>query len=95
MAQSQNPHLIQRLSLQPSTTTLSGSQQCYAKGYYGSRTTFEYLSLFFWCPSLLMAWSGFPDTIHIFSILFSVGWGRPFPTFVVRGSQAQIAESFV
>jgi hypothetical protein len=95
MAQSHNLHLIQRLSLQPPATALSGSQQCYAKGSYGSRTTSRYLSLSFWCPSLLVAWTGYPDTIHLFSVLFSMGLGRPFLAFVVRGSQAQITASFV
>jgi hypothetical protein len=71
-------------------TTLSGSQQCYAKGSYGSHTTSPYLSLSFQCPSLLATWTGCPDTVHIFSVLCSVGWGRPFLDFVVRGSQAQI-----
>jgi hypothetical protein len=94
-SQSQNPHLIQRLSLRPPTTALSDSQQCYAKGSYGSCTTSQYLSLSFWCPSFLVAWTGCPDTVHIFSVLCSMGWGRPFLAFVVRGSQAQIAMSFV
>jgi hypothetical protein len=31
--------------------------------------------------------------LSMFSILCSVGWGRPFLDFVVRGSQAQIAMS--
>jgi hypothetical protein len=95
MAQSHNLHLIQRLSLQPPAIALSVSQQCYAKGSYGSHTTSRYLSLSFWCPSLLAAWNGCPDTIHFFSILFLVGWGHPFLDFVVRGSQAQIFASFV
>jgi hypothetical protein len=82
LAQSLNPHLIQRLSLRPPATTLSSSQQCYAKGSYGS-------------PSLLAAWTGYPDTVHILSILFSVGWGHPFLDFVVGGFQAQIVASFV
>jgi hypothetical protein len=59
-------------------TALSGSQQCYAKGSYGSRTTSRYLSLSFRCPSWLAAWAGCPNTVHIFFILFSVGWGHPF-----------------
>jgi hypothetical protein len=75
--------------------TLSDNQQCYAKGSYGSHTTSWYLSLSFHCPSLLVAWNGFPDTIHILSALCSVGWGSPFLAFVVRGSQAQIVASFV
>jgi hypothetical protein len=49
----------------------------------------------FRCPSLLVACTGCLDTVHIFSVLCSVGWGRPFLAFVVRGSQAQIAASFV
>jgi hypothetical protein len=89
------PALIQRLSLRPPATALSGSQQCYAKGSYGSRTTSRYLSLSFQCPSLLAAWTGCPDTFHLCFVLYSVGWGRPFLAFVVRGSQAQIAASFV
>ena len=36
-----------------------------------------------------------PDTVHIFSVLCLVGWGYRFLDFVVRGSQAQIATSFV
>jgi hypothetical protein len=76
-------------------TILIDSQQCYAKGSYGSRTTSWYLSLSFWCPSLLAAWTGCLDTVHIFSVLFSVGWGCPFLDFFVRGSQAQITASFV
>jgi hypothetical protein len=56
---------------------------------------FLYLSLSFRCPSLLVAWTGCPDTVHIFSVLCSVGWGHPFLAFVVRGSQAQIVASFV
>jgi hypothetical protein len=61
-----NPHLILRLSLRPSSTALRG-QQCYVKGSYGSHTTSQYLSLSFWCPSLLAAWTGvdyFPDQLH-------------------------------
>jgi hypothetical protein len=95
MAQGLNLTLIQRLSLRPPMTALSDSQQFYAKGSYGSRTTSQYLSLSFRCPSLLVASTGCPDTVHIFSILCSMGWGRPFLAFVVRGSQAQIAASFV
>jgi hypothetical protein len=72
-------------------TALSGSQQCYAKGSYGSHTTSRYLSLSLQCPYLLVAWNACPDTVHIFSILCSVGWGHPFLAFVVRGSQAQIS----
>jgi hypothetical protein len=76
-------------------TALSGSEKCHAKGSYGSHTTSQYLSLSFRCPSLLAAWTGCPDTIHIFSVLYSMGWGHPFLAFVVRGSQAQIVVSFV
>jgi hypothetical protein len=40
----------------------------------------------FLCPSLLA-----DCTVHTFFLCpFSVGWGRPFLAFVVRGSQAQI-----
>jgi hypothetical protein len=53
---------------------------------YGSCTTSRYPSLSFQCPSLLVAWTGCPDTIHIFSVLCFVGWGHPFLVFVVRGS---------
>jgi hypothetical protein len=74
---------------------LGESQQCYAKGSYGSCTTSQCLSLSFWCLSLLVSWAGCPDTVHICSILCSVGWGRPFLVVVVRGSQAQIVVSFV
>jgi hypothetical protein len=95
LAQSLNSHLIQRLSLRPPTTALSGSQQFYAKGSYGSRTTNQYISLSFWCPSLLTAWTGCHDIVHIFSVLCSMGWGYPFLDFVLRGSQAQIVASFV
>jgi hypothetical protein len=35
---------------------------------------------------LLVAWTGCPDTVHLFSILCSVGWGCPFLDFFVRGS---------
>jgi hypothetical protein len=49
----------------------------------------------FWCPYLLVAWNGCPDTVNIFSILCSMGWGHPFLAFVVRASQAQISTSFV
>jgi hypothetical protein len=66
--------MIQILSLHPPATALSGSQQCYAKGSYGSHTTSQYISLSFWCPSLLLAWTGCPDAIHIFSVLCLVGW---------------------
>jgi hypothetical protein len=76
-------------------TALRGSQQCYAKGSYGNRTTSWYISLSFRCPSFLMAWTDFPDTVHLFFVLYSMGWGRPFLDFVVRGSQAQIVASFV
>jgi hypothetical protein len=76
-------------------TALSDNQQCYAKGSYGSRTTSRYISLSFWCPYLLAAWTDFTDTVHIFFVLFSMGWGFPFLNFVVRGSQAQIVASFV
>jgi hypothetical protein len=76
-------------------TALSDSQHCYAKGSYGSRTTSRYLSLSFRCPYLLADWTGCPDTVHIFSILCSMGWECPFLDFVVRGSQAQIVASFV
>jgi hypothetical protein len=76
-------------------TALSDNQQCYAKGSYGSHTTSRYLSLSFQCPSFLVAWTGCPDTVHLFSVLCSVGWGHPFLAFVVRGSQAQIVASFV
>jgi hypothetical protein len=76
-------------------TALSDNQQCYAKGSYGSRTTSRYLSLSFWCPYLLVAWTDCPDTVHLCSILCFVGSGLPFLAFVVRGSQAQIAASFV
>jgi hypothetical protein len=76
-------------------TALSDSQQCYAKGSYGSRTTSQYLSFSFRCPYLLAAWTGFHDTIHIFSILCSMAWGFPFLDFFVRGSQAQISAYFV
>jgi hypothetical protein len=75
-------------------TALSGSKQCYAKGSYGSHTNSQYLSLSFQCP-LLVAWTGCPDTVHIFYVLCSMGWGRPFLAFFVRGSQAQIVVSFV
>jgi hypothetical protein len=86
---------LNSISLRPPTTALSNSQQCYVKGSYESRTTSRYLSLSFRCPSLLAACIGCLDTIHIFSILCSVGWGHPFLSFFVRGSQAQIAVSFV
>jgi hypothetical protein len=75
-------------------TALSGNRQCYARGSYGSHTTSQYLSLFFWCSSLLADWTGFPVAVHIFSVLCSVFWGCPFLDFVVRGSQAQIVASF-
>jgi hypothetical protein len=71
------------------------SQQCYAKGSYGSRTTSRYHSLSLWCPSLLVAWTGCPNIIHIFFVLCSMGWGHPFLDFDVRGSQTQIVMSFV
>jgi hypothetical protein len=58
-------HLIQRLSLWPPMTALSGSQHCYAKGSYGSHTTSRYLSLSFRCPSLFTAWTGFPNIVHL------------------------------
>jgi hypothetical protein len=64
-------------------------------GSYGSRTTSWYLSLSFQCPSLLASWIGSLDIVHIFSVLCSMGWGCPFLAFVVRGSQAQIATSFI
>jgi hypothetical protein len=76
-------------------TTLSDSQQCYAKGSYGIHTTSQYLSLSFQCSSLLATCTSCLDTVHLFSILCSVGWGHPFLAFVVMGSQAQIATSFV
>jgi hypothetical protein len=76
-------------------TSLNNSQQCYAKGSDGSRTTSRYLSLSFQCPSFLAAWTSCLDTINICSILCSMGWGRPLLPFVVRGSQEQIATSFV
>jgi hypothetical protein len=41
--------------------------------------------LCFWCPSLLAAWNGCPDTFHIFSVLCSMGWGLPFPGFFYEG----------
>jgi hypothetical protein len=87
LAQSQNLHLIQRLSLEPPMTTLTDNQHCYAKGSYGSHTTFGT----FW----LAAWIGCPDTIHFFSVLCFVGLGHPFLAFIVMGSQAQIVMSFV
>jgi hypothetical protein len=95
MTQSQNPHLIQRLSLHPPAIALSDNQECCAKGSYGSRTTSWYLSLSFWCPSLLAAWTSFPDIVHLLSFLFYVGWGCPFLAFAVRGSHDQIGVSFV
>jgi hypothetical protein len=88
-------HLFQRLSLRPPVTALSGSQQCYAKGSYGSQPTSQYLSLTFRCTSLLAAWTGFPDTVHLFSILCLGGWVYPFLAFFVRDSQEQIVVSFV
>ena len=95
MTQIRKPHLIERSSPQPPVVSSSNIQQFYARGPYWSRTTSRYPSLSFWCPSLLVAWTGCPDTIHIFSVLYYVGWGRPFLDFVVRGSQAQIVASFV
>ena len=74
---------------------LRRNQQCYAKGSYGSCTTSWYISLSFRCPSLLTAWTSCPDTVHLCSVLCSMGWGCPFLAFVVRGSQAQIVASFV
>jgi hypothetical protein len=91
LPQSPKQHMIKRISLHPLVTALSGIQQCYSKGSYGSRTTSGYLSLSFRCPSLLADWIGCPDTVH----LCSVGWGRPFLDFFVRGSKAQIVVSFV
>jgi hypothetical protein len=86
LTQSQNLHLIQRLSLQSAATALIENQQCYAKGSYGSRTTSWYPSLSFRCPSFLAAWNGFPNIFHLFSVLCSVGWGHSFLVFAVRGS---------
>jgi hypothetical protein len=51
---------------------------------------FVFLVSFFACG---LDWLS--DTIHIFFVLCSVGWGHPFLDFVVRGSQAQIVASFV
>jgi hypothetical protein len=54
------------------------------------------VSLFvFSMSSLLVAWIGCPNTIHIFSVLCSMGWSRPFLASSVRGSQAQISAYFV
>jgi hypothetical protein len=93
--ESEPASVIQRLSLQPHETALSDNQQCYAKGSYGSQTTSWYLSLSFWCPSWLVAWTGCLDTVHICSVLCSMCWGHPFLDCFVRGSQAQTAMSFV
>jgi hypothetical protein len=93
--QCRNPHLIHSLSPHPQTTSLSGNQQCYSMGSYGSRTTSRCLCLSFRCPSLLAAWNGFHETFHIFFVLCYAGCGFPFLAFAVRGSQAQIAVSFV
>jgi hypothetical protein len=56
---------------------------------------FPYLSLSFWCPSFLAAWTGCHEVVCLFSVLCFVGWGCPFLDFAVRGSQAQITTSFV
>jgi hypothetical protein len=75
-------------------TTLSGIQQCYAKGSYGSHTTSRYLCLYLWCPYFLVAWIGCTNSFHSLFSLFSMGWGYPFLDFVVKGSRAQISMSF-
>jgi len=75
-------------------TALSDNQKCYAMRSYGIRATTQYLYLSFQCPSFLVAWTGCPEAVCLFSFLFSTGWGLPFLDFVVRGSHAQIAASF-
>jgi hypothetical protein len=52
---------------------------------------FVFIVSFFSC----MAWTSCLDIVHIFSVLYYVGWGRPFLGFAVRGSQAQIVMYFV
>jgi hypothetical protein len=83
LTQSQNLHMIQRILFRPPMTALRDNQQCYAKGSYGIHTTSLYLSLSLWCHYFLVAWTGCPDTVHVFSFLSSVGWGVPFLDFVV------------
>jgi hypothetical protein len=86
LTQSQNLHLIQRLSPQPPMTSSSDNDQCYSRGSYGSHTTSWYLYLSFWCPSFLAGWTGCPKATHIFFVLCSMSWGHPFLDFDVRGS---------
>jgi hypothetical protein len=67
--------MIQRLSPQPPMIALRENQQYYSRGFYGSRTTSQYLSFSFWCPSLIMGLTGCPDVFHIESTTSHRGKG--------------------
>jgi hypothetical protein len=73
--------LTQKPSARPRVTAWSDILQCCAKGFYGIHTIFSCPSLSSHYPSCVVAWTGCPESGHLFSVPCLCGLGLPFPCF--------------
>ena len=76
-------------------TSWSDILWCCAKEFYGIHTNFMCPSSSSHFLSYVVAWTGFPESGHVFSIPCCVGWGHLFPTSAMRSLQIQTLASYV